>query len=139
MKKIMLTGALGAAALVFAGAAASAATLDDVKAKGFVQCGVSQGLPGFSNPDADGNWSGLDVDLCRAVAAAIFGTPLAGVILAIELLLFEFRPRSFIPLVIATAVATPLRHALIGDGPLFAQLSGRLSSGILGYAFCVRC
>ena len=73
MKKIMLTGALGAAALVFAGAAASAATLDDVKAKGFVQCGVSQGLPGFSNPDADGNWSGLDVDLCRAVAAAIFG------------------------------------------------------------------
>ena len=73
MKKIMLTGALGAAALVFTGAAASAATLDDVKAKGFVQCGVSQGLPGFSNPDADGNWSGLDVDLCRAVAAAIFG------------------------------------------------------------------
>jgi general L-amino acid transport system substrate-binding protein len=44
-----------------------------VKAKGFVQCGVSQGLPGFSNPDADGAWSGLDVDLCRAVAAAIFG------------------------------------------------------------------
>ena len=53
--------------------------------------------------------------------AAIFGTPLAGVILAIELLLFEFRPRSFIPLVIATAVATALRHALIGDGPLFAM------------------
>ncbi|WP_380686272.1 chloride channel protein [Salinisphaera aquimarina] len=53
--------------------------------------------------------------------AAIFGTPLAGVILAIELLLFEFRARSFIPLVIATAVATTLRHALIGDGPLFAM------------------
>lgn len=53
--------------------------------------------------------------------AAIFGTPLAGVILAIELLLFEFRARSFIPLVIATAVATALRHALIGDGPLFAM------------------
>ena len=52
---------------------ASAATLDDVKAKGFVQCGVSQGLPGFSNPDSDGNWSGLDVDLCRSVAAAVFG------------------------------------------------------------------
>jgi general L-amino acid transport system substrate-binding protein len=73
MKKLMLTGVLGAAALAMAGSAASAATLDDVKAKGFVQCGVSQGLPGFSNPDADGNWSGLDVDLCRAVAAAIFG------------------------------------------------------------------
>ncbi|WP_223479279.1 amino acid ABC transporter substrate-binding protein [Oricola indica] len=73
MKKLMLTSALGAAALVVTGAAASAATLDDVKAKGFVQCGVSQGLPGFSNPDADGNWSGLDVDLCRGIAAAIFG------------------------------------------------------------------
>jgi len=49
--------------------------LDDVKAKGFVQCGVSQGLIGFSNPDASGAWSGLDVDYCRAVAAAIFGKP----------------------------------------------------------------
>nr|WP_320823562.1 amino acid ABC transporter substrate-binding protein [Reinekea sp.] len=47
--------------------------LDKVKAKGFVQCGVSQGLPGFSNTDVDGEWSGLDVDYCRAVAAAIFG------------------------------------------------------------------
>lgn len=75
MKKQMLTGVIGAAALALAGSAAAAATLDDVKAKGFVQCGVSQGLPGFSNPDADGNWSGLDVDLCRGVAAAIFGDP----------------------------------------------------------------
>ncbi|WP_439814722.1 amino acid ABC transporter substrate-binding protein [Zavarzinia sp. CC-PAN008] len=56
-----------------AAGAVQAATLDDVKAKGFVQCGVSQGLPGFSNPDESGNWSGLDVDVCRAVAAAIFG------------------------------------------------------------------
>ncbi|WP_414479182.1 amino acid ABC transporter substrate-binding protein [Reinekea sp.] len=47
--------------------------LDKVKAKGFVQCGVSQGLPGFSNTDVNGEWSGLDVDFCRAVAAAIFG------------------------------------------------------------------
>jgi len=54
-------------------AAASAATLDDVKAKGFIQCGVSQGLPGFSNPDSAGNWSGLDVDFCKAMAAAVFG------------------------------------------------------------------
>ncbi len=52
---------------------AQAATLDDVKRKGFVQCGVSQGLPGFSNPDEKGNWTGIDVDVCRAVAAAIFG------------------------------------------------------------------
>jgi len=52
--------------------AASAATLDDVKAKGFIQCGVSQGVPGFSNADASGNWTGIDVDACRAVAAAVF-------------------------------------------------------------------
>ncbi|MDN3648577.1 amino acid ABC transporter substrate-binding protein [Reinekea marina] len=47
--------------------------LDGVKEKGFLQCGVSQGLPGFSNSDENGNWTGLDVDFCRAVAAAIFG------------------------------------------------------------------
>ena len=52
---------------------ASSATIDDVKAKGHVQCGVSQGLPGFSNPDKAGNWTGIDVDVCRAVAAAVFG------------------------------------------------------------------
>ncbi|MGB0845146.1 MAG: amino acid ABC transporter substrate-binding protein [Thiolinea sp.] len=50
-----------------------AATLDDVKAKGHVQCGVSQGLPGFSNQDDSGKWTGLDVDLCRGIAAAVFG------------------------------------------------------------------
>ncbi|NBN62423.1 transporter substrate-binding domain-containing protein [Microvirga tunisiensis] len=65
---ILLGAAMGVAAT-----AASAGTLDDVKAKGFIQCGVSQGLPGFSNPDAQGNWTGLDVDVCRAVAAAVFG------------------------------------------------------------------
>ena len=53
--------------------AASATTLEDVKGKGHIQCGVSQGLPGFSNPDDKGEWTGLDVDYCRAVAAAIFG------------------------------------------------------------------
>ena len=41
--------------------------------KGFVRCGVSQGLPGFSNADAAGNWTGVDVDVCRAVAAAVLG------------------------------------------------------------------
>ena len=49
-------------------------TLDAVRAKGFVQCGVSQGLPGFSNADDSGKWTGIDVDLCRAVAAAVFGS-----------------------------------------------------------------
>ena len=61
------------AALVMLASVAQAATLDDVKRKGHVQCGVSQGLPGFSNPDEQGNWTGIDVDVCRAVAAAIFG------------------------------------------------------------------
>ena len=73
MTKTLLTGIIGAAALALTASTASAATLDDVKAKGFIQCGVSQGLPGFSNPDADGNWSGMDVDLCKGIAAAIFG------------------------------------------------------------------
>ena len=61
------------AAAAFVSTAANAGTLDDVKKKGFIQCGVSQGLPGFSNPDASGNWSGLDADMCKAVAAAVFG------------------------------------------------------------------
>lgn len=67
--KLLSTAAI--AATISAGA--TAATLDDVKAKGFVQCGVSQGVPGFSNADVNGEWSGIDVDACRATAAAIFG------------------------------------------------------------------
>ncbi len=73
MRNKLMPVFLGAAFGMVAATAASAATLDDVKGKGFVQCGVSQGLPGFSNPDDKGNWTGLDVDYCRAVAAAIFG------------------------------------------------------------------
>jgi general L-amino acid transport system substrate-binding protein len=48
-------------------------TLDAVRAKGHVQCGVNTGLAGFSQPDSKGAWRGIDVDLCRAVAAAVFG------------------------------------------------------------------
>lgn len=73
MKTTIFTGMLAVAAMALSASTASAATLDDVKAKGFIQCGVSQGLPGFSNPDANGDWSGMDVDLCVGVAAAIFG------------------------------------------------------------------
>lgn len=73
MKAKFIPMMLGATVVAAAATSASAGTLDDVKAKGFIQCGVSQGLPGFSNPDAQGNWSGLDVDVCRAVSAAIFG------------------------------------------------------------------
>ncbi|MGV8996109.1 MAG: amino acid ABC transporter substrate-binding protein [Parvibaculaceae bacterium] len=53
--------------------AAAAATLDTVRARGYLQCGVSQGLAGFSNPDSKGEWSGIDIDFCKAVAAAVFG------------------------------------------------------------------
>ena len=56
-----------------AGAAQAQSTLDAVKAKGHVQCGVNTGLAGFSQPDSKGVWKGIDVDVCRAVAAAVFG------------------------------------------------------------------
>jgi general L-amino acid transport system substrate-binding protein len=65
--------AASALALVSSGSAQAGAIFDAVKDKGFVQCGVSTGLAGFSNPDDAGNWSGIDVDVCRAVAAAVFG------------------------------------------------------------------
>jgi len=54
-------------------AAKKSKTLKNTQKKGFVRCGVSQGLPGFSNADASGNWTGVDVDVCRAVAAAALG------------------------------------------------------------------
>jgi general L-amino acid transport system substrate-binding protein len=68
-----LIAASALAAAASSGTAQAGAIFDAVKNKGFVQCGVSTGLAGFSNPDDAGNWSGLDVDLCRAVAAAVFG------------------------------------------------------------------
>jgi general L-amino acid transport system substrate-binding protein len=70
-KSVKFLSVLATAAIV--SSVASAATMDDVKKKGFVQCGVSQGVPGFSNPDANDNWTGIDVDVCRAVAAAVLG------------------------------------------------------------------
>ncbi len=60
-------------ALVLPTPPAIAATLDDVKAKGFLECGVNYGLPGFSDSDLNGNWRGMDVDICRGLAAAILG------------------------------------------------------------------
>lgn len=63
----------GALALMAAQGAHAAATLETVKQRGVVQCGTTTGFAGFSAPDAQGNWKGLDVDLCRAVAAAVFG------------------------------------------------------------------
>ena len=75
MKKSVIFGALTVAGL--AAGAANAATVDDVKARGKLNCGVSTGVVGFAFPDANGNWSGFDVDVCRAVAAAVLGDPMA--------------------------------------------------------------
>ena len=69
MMKSLIFGVLFLASQSFAG------TLDVVKKNGKIKCGVSTGLAGFSAPDSKGNWKGLDVDFCRALSAAIFGTP----------------------------------------------------------------
>jgi len=74
MNNRILTGVVGAAIFVLGASYSQAGTLDDVKAKGFVQCGVNgSNLAGFGAQDSSGKWAGLDVDLCRAVAAAVFG------------------------------------------------------------------
>jgi general L-amino acid transport system substrate-binding protein len=73
MRKSTFLKLAGLAALTFTTSAAVAGTLDDVKKKGFVQCGTNTGLPGFAAPNDKGEWSGFDVDYCRAVASAIFG------------------------------------------------------------------
>ncbi len=71
MKKTLFLGTIAVAGL--AAGVAAASTLDDVKAKGELACGVSTGLVGFAAPDANGKWAGFDVDVCRAVAAAVLG------------------------------------------------------------------
>jgi len=74
MKKTLLAGAaIGFAFLT--GAANAGPTLDGIRQKGFIQCGANTGLAGFGTPDSAGNWTGLDVDYCRAFAAAVFGDP----------------------------------------------------------------
>jgi len=75
----MRASTVAAGALAFAvlgtGTALAQSTLDAVQKKGFVQCGVNTGLAGFSQPDSRGVWKGIDVDVCRAVAAALWGDP----------------------------------------------------------------
>lgn len=73
MKRVSLAVILAAAALSVQ--AASAQTLKTVKDRGQLSCGVSQGLPGFSAPDDKGNWTGIDVDVCRAIAAVVLDDP----------------------------------------------------------------
>ncbi len=74
MKTSVILGAVTATAML-AGAASAQATLEAVKARGELLCGSNTGLTGFGAPDANGVWSGFDVALCRAVAAAIFNDP----------------------------------------------------------------
>src|SRR5260370_2273588 len=69
----LAAGSIMVAALVVAGTAQAGATFDAVKKNGVVACGVSTGLAGFSLADAQGKYTGLDVDFCRQLAAAVFG------------------------------------------------------------------
>src|SRR5215213_6651708 len=71
MRKFIIAAVVVAASA----AAASAATLDTVKQRGMLVCGVSAGFAGFSTPDSQGNYKGLDVDYCRALAAGVLGDP----------------------------------------------------------------
>jgi len=75
MKRV-LTSIICAAALGFAASSADAQTLTTVKTRGVLNCGSNPGLAGFGLPDAQGNWTGLDVEVCRAIAAAIFDDPI---------------------------------------------------------------
>jgi general L-amino acid transport system substrate-binding protein len=75
MRTSVVLGAVTVAGLT--AGIASAATLDDVQARGVLNCGVNTGLVGFANPDANGEWQGFDVGVCRAVAAAVLGDPMA--------------------------------------------------------------
>ena len=75
MKNKLVSFLLGAAVAAMAAGAATAGTLDDVRQRGVLTCGVSKGLMGFSTPDEQNNWTGMDVDFCRAVAAAVLGDP----------------------------------------------------------------
>ena len=70
--RILKPALVGLLLLVSSAPVTAGMTLDAVKQKGFVQCGVSTGLAGFSQPNSQGVWSGIDIDMCKAIAAAIF-------------------------------------------------------------------
>jgi general L-amino acid transport system substrate-binding protein len=73
LKRAATTLAFGAVLAGFAGMAQAGKTLDTIKQRGQVICGVNTGLAGFGAADSQGNWTGLDVDICRALAAAVLG------------------------------------------------------------------
>ena len=70
MNQTILASALAAVSLSLAAPAFAGPVLDKVKANDVVVCGVNTAAPGFSNADSKGNWTGLDVDYCRALAAS---------------------------------------------------------------------
>ncbi len=72
MRNFLRIGAIAAVTVTGAGTV-FAGTLEDVRTAGELACGVSEGVPGFSNPNSDGDWVGIDADICRAVAAAVLG------------------------------------------------------------------
>ena len=72
---LAIAGVLGAARIAAAQNEISSPTLDAVKKRGVLACGIDTGVPGYAFQDAAGNWKGLDVSLCHAIAAAIFGDP----------------------------------------------------------------
>lgn len=72
LRKLVIAAALLVAPMLNP---ANAGTLDTVKARGTLNCGVGESFPGFFAADATGRWSGLDVDFCRAVATAVLGDP----------------------------------------------------------------
>src|SRR3954465_5104251 len=75
MKRSGVAIAFSVAASLAATAASAQGRLNNGKQKGFLVCGSNTALPGFGIPDAQGNWTGFDVDYCRAYAAAIFNDP----------------------------------------------------------------
>nr|PZN85754.1 MAG: amino acid ABC transporter substrate-binding protein [Pseudomonadota bacterium] len=75
MKRLIKLGMISVLALASASAASAQQTLNQVKQRGVLNCAVNIGLAGFSNPDDKGNWTGLDVDYCKAIAAAVLGDP----------------------------------------------------------------
>lgn len=68
---------IGAGLAMLLAGAATAGTLDEVKTRGTLNCGVNTGLVGFASKDSNGEWRGFDVGMCRAVAAAVLGDPMA--------------------------------------------------------------
>ncbi|MDN3697733.1 MULTISPECIES: amino acid ABC transporter substrate-binding protein [Vibrio] len=70
---LLATVVAASSAMMATSASAADSTLEKVKSQGYLTCGVSTGLPGFSNPNSKGEWEGIDVEYCQALAAAVLG------------------------------------------------------------------